>query len=59
MSDAPEIIIIDSGIGGAAIATALAPTGKSIFIPERGERLTDSSQALCVGDHIKRADLAA
>lgn len=39
-----EIIIIGSGIGGATMAAALAPTGKQILILERGEHLTPSAQ---------------
>lgn len=34
-----DIIIIGSGVGGATVAQRLAPTGKSILILERGERL--------------------
>jgi choline dehydrogenase-like flavoprotein len=45
MSDGPDIVIIGSGIGGATIAAALAPSGRRIVILERGERLADSPQA--------------
>ena len=44
-SDDPEasehfdVVIIGSGAGGATMAQKLAPTGKSILILERGERL--------------------
>ena len=41
---APDVIIIGSGIGGATMAAALAPTGRSILILERGERLRPSPQ---------------
>ncbi|MEM9263652.1 MAG: GMC family oxidoreductase, partial [Pseudomonadota bacterium] len=34
-----DIVIIGSGAGGATIAQRLAPTGKSILILERGDRL--------------------
>ena len=34
-----DIVIIGSGVGGATLAQRLAPTGKSILILERGERL--------------------
>jgi choline dehydrogenase-like flavoprotein len=36
-----DIIIIGSGMGGATLAAALAPTGRRIVILERGERLTE------------------
>lgn len=41
---APDVIIIGSGIGGATMAAALAATGKTILILERGEHLTPSAQ---------------
>ncbi len=41
----PEIIIIGSGMGGATLAAALAPSGRRIVILERGERLEHSPQA--------------
>lgn len=44
MSDA-DIIIIGSGMGGATLAAALAPSGKRILIVERGERLADCPEA--------------
>jgi choline dehydrogenase-like flavoprotein len=34
-----DIVIIGSGVGGATLAQKLAPTGKSILILERGDRL--------------------
>lgn len=34
-----DVVIIGSGVGGGAIALALAPTGAKILILERGERL--------------------
>ncbi|MBT3359009.1 MAG: GMC family oxidoreductase [Rhodospirillaceae bacterium] len=34
-----DVVIIGSGVGGSAIAHSLAPTGKSILVLERGERL--------------------
>lgn len=40
-----DIIIVGSGMGGATLAAALAPTGKRILILERGERLIDSPEA--------------
>lgn len=40
----PDIIIIGSGIGGATMAAALAPTAKRILILERGDHLTPSAQ---------------
>ncbi|OYW62572.1 MAG: GMC family oxidoreductase [Rhodobacterales bacterium 12-65-15] len=41
----PEVIIIGSGMGGATLAAALAPTGRRIVILERGERLADCAEA--------------
>lgn len=41
----PDVIIIGSGMGGATLAAALAPTGRRIVILERGERLEDSPEA--------------
>ncbi len=38
----PDVIIIGSGMGGATLAAALAPSGKRILILERGERMLDS-----------------
>jgi len=37
-----DIIIVGSGIGGASMAAALAPTGKRILIIERGDHLRQS-----------------
>ncbi len=37
-----DVIIIGSGMGGATIAAALAPTGRRILILERGEELRPS-----------------
>jgi choline dehydrogenase-like flavoprotein len=41
----PDVIIIGSGMGGATLAAALAPTGRRVLILERGERLPDSPEA--------------
>ena len=41
----PDILIIGSGMGGATLAAALAPTGRRIVIVERGEHLRDSPEA--------------
>lgn len=38
-------LIIGSGMGGATLAAALAPTGRRVLIVERGERLPDSPEA--------------
>lgn len=38
----PDVIIIGSGMGGATMAAALAPTGAKILILERGGHLTPS-----------------
>lgn len=35
----PDVIIVGSGMGGATLAAALAPTGRHILILERGEHL--------------------
>jgi choline dehydrogenase-like flavoprotein len=40
-----DILIIGSGMGGATLAAALAPSGRRIVILERGERLPDSPEA--------------
>ncbi|WP_323768015.1 GMC family oxidoreductase [Marinovum sp.] len=42
MADAADIVIVGSGIGGATLAAALAPSGRRILILERGERLRPS-----------------
>lgn len=41
----PDVLIIGSGMGGATLAAALAPSGKRILILERGERLEDCPEA--------------
>ena len=41
----PDIVIIGSGMGGATLAAALAPSGRRIVILERGERLQDCPEA--------------
>jgi len=41
----PDIVIIGSGMGGATLAAALAPSGRSIVVLERGERLPDTAAA--------------
>jgi choline dehydrogenase-like flavoprotein len=41
----PDILIIGSGMGGATLAAALAPSGLNILILERGERLQDTAEA--------------
>lgn len=38
----PDIIVIGSGMGGATLAAALAPSGRRILILERGEGLSAS-----------------
>jgi choline dehydrogenase-like flavoprotein len=43
--DTADIIIIGSGMGGATLAAALAPTGRRILILERGDHLRDSPEA--------------
>lgn len=44
MSDAPDIVIIGSGIGGSTMAAGLAASGARIVILERGERLPRRSE---------------
>ncbi|SLN53494.1 6'''-hydroxyparomomycin C oxidase [Pseudoruegeria aquimaris] len=39
-----DVLIIGSGMGGATLAAALAPTGRRIVILERGEHLRPSPQ---------------
>jgi len=41
----PDVLIIGSGMGGATLAAALAPSGLRVMILERGERLADSPEA--------------
>jgi choline dehydrogenase-like flavoprotein len=41
----PDILIIGSGMGGATLAAALAPSGRRIVILERGEYLQDCAEA--------------
>lgn len=41
----PDVIIIGSGMGGATLAAALAPTGRKVLILERGDRLPDTPEA--------------
>lgn len=41
----PDVIVIGSGMGGATLAAALAPSGRRVLILERGERLADTPEA--------------
>ena len=45
MQATADIVIIGSGMGGATLAAALAPSGRRIVIVERGARLADSPAA--------------
>ena len=36
----PDVVIIGSGVGGAAFARTIAPSNANILILERGEQLT-------------------
>lgn len=45
MAEDIDVIIIGSGIGGATLAHALAPSGARILVVERGERLADTPEA--------------
>ena len=38
-SDTPDVAIIGSGVGGSAMARAIAPTGADVLVIERGEPL--------------------
>lgn len=40
-----DICVIGSGMGGATLAAAIAPGGRSVVVLERGGRLTDSPEA--------------
>lgn len=58
MSDGPDIIVIGSGMGGATLAAALAPTGRRILILERGDHLRPSThdrsdRAIFVDGHYR------
>ena len=56
----PDVIIIGSGMGGATLAAALAPSGRQILILERGSHLRPSAQdrdaTAIFGDGAFRAD---
>ncbi|MFK7877881.1 MAG: FAD-dependent oxidoreductase [Paracoccaceae bacterium] len=56
----PDVIIIGSGMGGATLAAALAPSGRRILILERGAHLRPSAQDrdawAIFGDGVFRAD---
>lgn len=41
----PDVLIIGSGMGGATLAAAIAPTGRKVLILERGDHLRDSPEA--------------
>ena len=41
----PDVIIIGSGMGGATLAAALAPSGRRIVILERGGRMEDTPKS--------------
>jgi choline dehydrogenase-like flavoprotein len=45
MNVGPDLLIVGSGMGGATLAAALAPSGRRIVILERGERLAPSPEA--------------
>ncbi|NBZ89374.1 GMC oxidoreductase [Stagnihabitans tardus] len=40
----PDLVIIGSGMGGATLAAALAPSGRRILVLERGDHLTDTPE---------------
>ncbi|ENN84593.1 dehydrogenase protein [Rhizobium freirei PRF 81] len=41
MNDAPDIVIVGSGVGGASVAAGLAATGARILILEAGDHIAD------------------
>ncbi len=45
MSEGADIAIVGSGMGGATLAAALAPTGRRIVVLERGDYLADCKEA--------------
>jgi len=45
MTFSSDIIIIGSGIGGATLASALAPTGAKVLVIERGPKLQPTPEA--------------
>lgn len=57
-----DVIIIGSGMGGATLAAALAPTGRRILILERGEHLRpsayDRDATAIFGEGVFRSDEA-
>jgi len=58
MTDGPDIIVIGSGMGGATLAAALAPSGRRILILERGDHLRPSphdrnDRAIFVDGHYR------
>ena len=57
-----DIVIIGSGMGGATLAAALAPTGRRIVILERGQHLRasrlDRDAAAIFGEGVFRPDEA-
>ena len=56
----PDVVIIGSGMGGATLAAALAPSGRRILILERGAHLRpsvhDRDAAAIFGDGVFRSD---
>jgi choline dehydrogenase-like flavoprotein len=40
-----DVVIVGSGMGGATVAAALAPSGRRILILERGEHLSTTPEA--------------
>lgn len=58
---APDIVIVGSGMGGATVAAALAPSRRRILILERGERLVPcpearDDEAIFVRGHFRPAE---
>ena len=58
MADQPwDVIIVGSGAGGGTLANALAPTGASILILERGDfvpREAENWDPEAVWKHLER-----
>lgn len=52
----PDVLVIGSGMGGATLAAALAPSGRKVLILERGDHLRDSPEARDPAAIFQRGD---
>ena len=64
MAEAPDVLIVGSGIGGATLAAGLAGSGARVTILERGEQLADEpaardARAIFVGQHYRPKETVA